>query len=105
MKINFSEIKIIGVDWKESKLAQPINELLANAIFTSANVLEMVDLSREIFACKEVDLREEEVKEIKRLVNDEKIWFMAFAKRSILKFIDDKALEWKQTKEEEVKAK
>lgn len=93
MKLDFSKIQLKGIDGEvviDSETNKPvqIHKVLANGIYRATGVLDLVDIAREINRGKEVDLRKNEVSEIKRLVLSEKAGFLAFAKKAILDYME-----------------
>ncbi len=93
MKIDFSKIQLKDIDGavlvdKETNEPVQLHKTIANAIYRITGVLDLVDIAREINRGKEVDLRKNEVSEIKRLVSSEKGGFLAFAKKAILDYME-----------------
>lgn len=69
MKYNFSEVKLQTLD------GTPVTDLcsaLGNTIYVFTKDLSMVDIARDIYAGKSVDLTLPQITELKRLIEDEK---------------------------------
>ncbi len=94
MKINFLKIKLENIEGKPFKVREgnkDIYKSLADLIYIHAtDNLELVKIAMEINAGKEVDLRDSEVKTIKRIINGVSIeqgGLFAFVRKAILDYI------------------
>lgn len=82
MKLNFKNCIVNTIDW------QPIETLykdLANLIYIKSKDLDLIDIAITINKWEEVELTQQQVDEIKRLINEHD--FFAFVKKWLLDFI------------------
>lgn len=87
MKIDFSKVSLTDLEGKVVKEAV-LHKTLANAIYSHTQDLDLVEKARAINAGKEVEFDKTELEEIKRVIKDPKVGFLAFAQAAILNFID-----------------
>lgn len=87
MKVNFSKIKILDIEGKEAKTSD-IHKSIARIIYNRTQNLDLVEVAMNINKGKEVELRDSEIKEIKRLVNDKQSGLLAFARKAAMDFLD-----------------
>lgn len=88
MKINFSELKFEDINGNiiEENPDKPIYKLLANLIYQQTQVLDLVEIAREINLGNEVELRPNEIADIKRVIMESKI--SAFVKKVLISELD-----------------
>ena len=86
-KYNFSSIKLTDIEGTEAKEAS-LNKPLGNAIYAQTQDLGLVDVARKIYKGEEVELDKGEVEEVKRIIEDPQVGFLAFAKKAILDYME-----------------
>lgn len=99
MKYDFTKIKIKDIGGKEIK--STVHETLANYIYQLAKDLDLVEMAREIFAGKEVELDKTEVEKIVEMVKSDQAPIAAFAKKAIIDYIDSVKESKKEPKKEQ----
>lgn len=87
MKVDFSKMKILDVEGKAIKNSE-IHKSLARIIYHRTQNLDLIEIARSINNGKEVELRDSEIKEVKRLVNDKQSGLLAFARKAILDYLN-----------------
>ena len=87
MKFDFSKIKLTDIEGKPLKKSE-VHKSIANALWMSAKKLDLVEVAMEINRGKAVALEKEEVAEVKRLVDDDKQGFLAFARKAVHDYIE-----------------
>lgn len=89
MKYDFTKVITKDIEGKKTK-KQDASENLANAIyhFASGKNLNLVEIAREIFKGKPVELDKVEIIEIEMIVKDKRSGFFAFAQKAILDYIE-----------------
>lgn len=86
-KINFSELEILDIDWKEIELPFTINKIIANAIYQMTSSLDLVEIAKKINNWEEVELRDTDIEEIKTIINWKEFLYYPVIKRQIIDFI------------------
>jgi len=87
MLYNFSKVELKDLEGKVVK-DSVLHKTLANAVYSHTQDLDLVEKARAINAGKEVEFDKTELEEIKRVIKDPKVGFLAFAQAAILNFID-----------------
>ena len=87
MKLDFGKVIVTGVDGKviDNDNQLKLHQLLGNLIYTKTNDLNMLELAQKIYKGVPVELREEEVKEIRRVINEN---FLAFVRKPVMDYLD-----------------
>jgi hypothetical protein len=87
MKINFKELVVKNID---DTVFEKGGKTVANIIYQLSNKdLSLLDIARDIFKDKEVELTQVQTDEVKRLLQDEKVIIPAFQLKAILDYIDN----------------
>lgn len=86
-KIDFTQVKILDIkgdpiDMWEAKL----HETIGNAVYNEATTIPLAEISKKIYAGEVVELRENEVTEIKQIIEKS---FIPLVKRQVIDFIDN----------------
>lgn len=89
MKLDFSKVKVEAIDGTFLPDVK-VNELVGNLIYNFTKDLGMLNLAQRIYQGGEVELRESDVAEIKRLLNIPQCNFLAFTKKAVLDFLEGK---------------
>ena len=87
-KYNFSTLKTTDLNGKPLVEIQ-FHKVLANLIYTNTGVLDMVELAREMNSGVKMDLRQQEVNEIKRLLESPDCNLVAFVRKVLLDYIKE----------------
>lgn len=87
-KYNFSTLKTTDLNGKPLPEIQ-FHKVLANLIYTHTNNLDMVELAREMNSGVEMDLRQREINEIKRLLESPNCNLVAFVRKVLLDYIKE----------------
>ena len=95
MKLNFAEIELLDLDGKIVPNPE-IHKSIARAVYHFSKNLDLVDIARQINRGDEVELRDSEVAEIRRIVQSPEVKFLAFAKKAINDFLAEKERKWKE---------
>jgi len=85
MKYDFSAVKAESL---EGKQVRDIHKTIANNIYMMTKDLGLVEIAKDIYKGKSVELEKAELAEITRIINDEKVGFFAFVKKAVLDYID-----------------
>jgi hypothetical protein len=85
MKYNFKDLVATNI---EGTAITSLNKTLGNAIYNTTQDLAMVDVAKDIYNDKTVDLTVSQIEEVKRIVKDEKNGFFAFVQKAILDFLE-----------------
>jgi hypothetical protein len=83
MKIDFSKIQIKDIEGKMNP--RDMSKELGNIIFQNTNDIGELDLARDIYHKKEVDMDKAKAEIVKRYVEQ---YFLAFVKEAILPVLD-----------------
>lgn len=89
MKLNFNDLELIWIDWEKIQWVE-VAKTFANSIYIHTKDLDLVDIAMKINKLEEVEIPNSKIEELKRLINDEKIWFVAFVRKALLDFIEGK---------------
>ena len=90
IKVNFTEIKLLGIDGKELPYKQnEIHKRIAELLYFNSKKLDLVQVGMEINKGIEIETREDELNEIKQMVIGADN-FPAYIKKSIKEFIEGK---------------
>lgn len=86
-KIDFTQVKILDIkgtpiDFGKTK----IYENIGNAVYNEATTIPLAEISKKIYAGEVVELRENEVSEIKQIVEKN---FIPLVKRQVIEYIDN----------------
>ena len=89
-KVNFSELvindindeKVIfkDINWIDEKLEQ----IIWNVVYNNTKDIELAELSKRIYKGEEIELRDQDINEIKTIINWKFSWLV---EREIIKFI------------------
>ena len=90
-KVNFSNIEIKDIKWNimlnEWKPLE-IYKFIANALYAHWKTIEISELAKRIYEWKEVELRDNEIAEIKSIILDEqKFNYIELIRREVIKEI------------------
>ena len=85
MKFNFSKVVAKTLDGTE---VVDLDKFLANVLYSRAKNLTLVDLAHKIHNKKEIEVTQEQLDEIKFIINDENSGFHAFVRKAFLDFIE-----------------
>jgi hypothetical protein len=86
-KLNFSTIEYLDLDGKVLDTTEnPPYKIIANWIYQKAKVLDLVEIAREINQGKEVEVNEEELADILRVVHESPL--SAFVKKTIQDYME-----------------
>ena len=86
MKYDFSKITLTDLDEKPLT-GQPFYKDIWRLVYFYSQDLDLVEKAREINKGKVVELDKNEVNVITELVNSEKSWVFAFAKKAYVDYI------------------
>lgn len=84
MQFNFSSVVITDL---AGNAVPKVHEALANGIYTATKDLSLVETARAIYRGESVELSQTQLQEVKRIIEDEKVGFMAFVRDAYLTFI------------------
>jgi len=87
MKVDFSKMQMKDIEGKIVNSPE-LYKTVANVLWRGAKTLDLVDVAMAINRGEVVELRDDEVEEIKELVKDLKSGVFAFARKQILDFIE-----------------
>ncbi len=87
MKYNFSEVKLKDIEGNIIPNAE-IHKVLANGIYLAIQDLDLVTKAIEINKGETVELDKIEIEKIKEFINSEKCTLVAFAKKTLLDYIN-----------------
>ncbi len=99
MLLNFAQFSITNLEWVMMPSSE-VNKAVANAIFTYANKMDLIDIARAIKESESIEVSIEDVAELKALMGQD-IGLLPFAKREFIAFIEScgsKAKEEKKAK-------
>lgn len=88
MKINFSEIQFMNLEDKD--IVKDLYKTVAVTLWRYAKDLDLIDAARKIHRCEEVDLDKSELKEVLDILDDPRAGVLAFARKAIRDFVDEK---------------
>lgn len=86
MKVNFKNLIIKDLDWKE---AQDLNKHIWNAVNKFSDDLNLIRFAQDIYDNKDIDIAKTELEQIKAICEKPEIWFYAYIKHWIIQFIDN----------------
>ena len=87
MKLDLTKVEIKDLDGKKIE-KHDIHKIVANLMYQSTKNLDMVELAREINQGKEVELKKDELEELKTLITQTQA-IAAFAKKALIDYIDE----------------
>lgn len=86
MKVNFSGIELL--DLGGNIVPNPdLHKTVARAIYHFSKNLDLMDIARKINRGEDVELRDSEVIEVRRIVQSPEAGLFAFVKKAILDFL------------------
>lgn len=86
-KYNFSKVKVNDIDGKLIPSIK-IHKGLANAVYTQANNLDLVETAMEINKGKVVELEAREITEIESILKNPNCSIVAFGRKALLDYIE-----------------
>lgn len=95
MKVNFSKIKLLDLEGKVIPKAI-LHKTLAGVIYQYTKNLDLVEVARKINKGEEVELRDSEVTEIRRIIQTPEAGMFAFARKAINDFLEEAGKECKK---------
>lgn len=66
----------------------PIHKTLADKIYNFAEKVDLVDKAIQMNRAEDVDFSGEEIEGVKKVINDPRSMFLAFAKKGLLDYIE-----------------
>ena len=91
MEFDFSQVKVQAIDGTDIP-AEGVYKPLANAIYRATQKLDLVDAALKINQGQSVFLVEDDVKEVRRIINDPAVGFFAFIRKALNDFLDNKGV-------------
>lgn len=89
MKINFSKIVIKDINWDAVDFGDnPLHRSIAGVVYNHSPSIDLGEIAKNINLGKEVELRTEEVKAVKDLINSDKFPYTGVVKREVIAYID-----------------
>lgn len=89
MKYNFSKIKILDIEGNEIPKSKEIFKTIANIIYTQSHEdLGLVEVAKEIYKGKEVEIDKIEIETIKKIIKWQISFTDAFIKKQVIDFIE-----------------
>jgi hypothetical protein len=86
-KFNFSNVKLTTIEGKDVPKSD-LHKTLGNALYAGTKDLALVEVAKKIHAGEEVELDKTEIAEVKRVIEDPQVGFLAFVKKALLDYID-----------------
>ena len=87
MKLNFSKVELKDIEGKKIE-KHDLHKLVANLLYGGTKNLDMVEIAREINKGKEVELKKEDLEDIKKTIVEAQT-IAAFAKKAVIDYIDE----------------
>lgn len=101
-KVDFTKVKIYGINGEEIPLQiaeeddkgnlktkeTSVCETLGNTLFIQAKTIPLAEIAKRIYNKEEVELRDEDIAEIKEVINGRYFQFAPMVKRQVIDFID-----------------
>ncbi len=81
MKYNLSNIEIFDINGKKTEIK--IVKLIGELLYYQARNLDLVDIGMKINRGEEVELRDADIAEIKRIINDPEREVFAFVRKAL----------------------